>query len=93
MLSACGLVCSTCEYHPEPCPGCREVAGRPFWVNETVENRCVLFNCCEEKQFKTCGECSELPCKLFIELKDPSLSEEEHRREVDRRVARLREKA
>jgi hypothetical protein len=41
-------------------------------------------------KLNSCGDCAELPCKTFIDPKDPSLSDEEHRLEIDRRVTRLK---
>jgi hypothetical protein len=85
-LSICGLDCKSCDFYKVQCKGCREVSGKPFWT----ETGCALFECCSEKGFNTCGDCGELPCKQFIELKDPSISQEQHLREVENRVNRLR---
>ncbi|MCL2167473.1 MAG: hypothetical protein FWH49_09345, partial [Clostridiales bacterium] len=39
--------------------------------------------------FKTCGECAEVPCQLFYDWKDPSMSDEEHRQAVATNVSFL----
>ena len=50
-----------------------------------------LISCCRiENGFKSCGECSKLPCELILGTRDPSLSEEEFMKTVDERVKRLR---
>lgn len=85
-LSICGLDCNGCDFYQTDCEGCREVKGKPFWT----EIVCELFSCCSEKEFNTCGDCDELPCKLFIELKDPNISQEQHLKEVQNRVNRLK---
>lgn len=90
VLSSCGLVCSDCEYYPVPCSGCGEVKGQPFWVTEADIDVCLLFHCCAEKQINSCGACDNLPCKKFLEIKDPNMTLEEHREEVVRRVERLK---
>ena len=39
---------------------------------------CPLYDCCvNQKQQQHCGLCSEFPCAIFNELRDPSLSDEE----------------
>jgi len=39
---------------------------------------CPLYSCCvNTKQLEHCGLCSELPCETFLQLRDPSLSDEE----------------
>ena len=88
-LSVCGLVCSECAYHPKECGGCREVEGRPFWV-DPGSTGCELYQCSIDKQYDSCGDCAELPCKQFRELKDPNISDAEHLEELGRRVERLR---
>lgn len=85
-LSICGLECNECDFYQKECEGCREVKGKPFWTEEG----CELFFCCSEKEFITCGDCSELPCKMFVELKDPSVNQEQHLKEVKERVNRLK---
>ncbi len=95
MISACGLKCDDCEYYPEPCPGCFALKGSVFWAVEIMPSQvCPLFECSVfKKGFASCGECDELPCRLFIEMKDPSVTDEEHRRMIDVRVKRLRGKS
>jgi len=85
-LSVCGLDCSECDFHQTLCAGCREVEGKPFWI----EIGCELFSCSLEKNFNNSGDCLELPCEMFIELKDPNISDEEHLKEIENRVNRLK---
>ena len=85
-LSICGLDCNGCDFYQTDCEGCREVKGKPFWT----ETGCELFSCCSEKELNTCGDCDKLPCKLFIDLKDPNISQEQHLKEVQHRINRLK---
>ncbi|NLM97380.1 MAG: GNAT family N-acetyltransferase [Halanaerobiaceae bacterium] len=39
---------------------------------------------------KSCGDCGELPCKMFVALKDPNISQKEHLEEFKNRVNRLK---
>jgi len=92
MISACGLKCDECEFFGKTCDGCMIVKGQTFWAKEHMPNKtCPLFNCAvNEKSYKDCGDCAELPCKMFREMKDPNSSEEEHQQSLIRRVEILR---
>ena len=92
LISACGLICDECQFFNNPCNGCYNVAGKTFWAQEAATNKiCPLFNCAvNEKEFNNCGECSDLPCNKFKELKDPNITEEEHQLSIKKRVNILR---
>jgi hypothetical protein len=92
ILSACGLKCNECEFYNTTCTGCINVKGSTFWAKEMMPDKvCPLYNCSvNRKGFKDCGGCSELPCKMFLEMKDPKTSDEEHQMSILTRVAALR---
>jgi len=91
MLSSCGIQCNECEFFGQTCSGCPEVKGKPFWVKEMQVESCALYNCCaNEKSLSHCGHCSALPCSMFKEYKDPSMSDEEHAQSLKIRIERLR---
>lgn len=86
----CGLVCSECEYLGEQCNGCVDCSGKPFWAKDKP---CPIYDCCvNTKKFSHCGECKELPCKIFEDLRDPQLSDEEFRKQKEDRKKRLLER-
>jgi hypothetical protein len=91
-LSACGLACNECEFYNKTCTGCYAVEGSTFWAIEMMPNKvCPLFNCAiNDKKFKSCGDCADLPCKTFRGMKDPNLPEEEHEKSLLKRVEALR---
>lgn len=91
-ISACGLICEDCEFFNKTCAGCYNVKGSTFWAVEMMPQKvCPLYNCAiNEKGFLNCGDCSELPCKMFVEMKDPALSDQEHEESLVRRVDLLR---
>ena len=91
ILSACGLMCDECEFFTNTCQGCHEVEGSTFWAKETVASKiCPLYSCSvKNREFKDCGDCAELPCKCFREMKDPDTSDEDHLRMLELRVERL----
>ena len=78
LAAVCGLFCGTCEHLNTKCRGCGNQEGKPFWTTMMKVESCPLYNCCvNTKQLEHCGLCSELPCKTFNELRDPSLRDEE----------------
>lgn len=91
MLTLCGIYCDECQYFEKSCSGCQASEGKPFWLQFAQIDRCRLHKCCvDEKKFESCGQCPELPCDIFFELKDPGMSEEAHRKSIDERVRCLK---
>jgi len=92
VLSACGLICDECEFYNKTCTGCINVKGSTFWAKEMMPIKvCPLYDCSvNKKSYKNCGDCHELPCKMFREMKDPNSSEEEHQKSLITRAERLR---
>ncbi|MFN8239463.1 MAG: DUF3795 domain-containing protein [Bacteroidales bacterium] len=92
ILSVCGLKCDECEFFGKTCDGCVKVKGSTFWAKEMMPNKvCPLFDCAVNKKgFRNCGDCSELPCELFRNMKDPNSTDEEHQRMLGVRTALLR---
>ena len=91
IISACGANCNECRFYKNMCEGCFKVTGQPFWTADIFEDKtCPLFKCCvNEKKLIHCGKCSDLPCNLFYEMKDPEMSDEEHKKSVINRVDAL----
>jgi hypothetical protein len=90
-ISACGIKCEVCEFFNKSCTGCIHVKGSPFWAKEIVGGVCPLYDCAVNSMgYKNCGECSDLPCQMFLEMKDPNSTEEEHQASILTRVLRLR---
>ena len=93
-LSVCGLFCGECQFFQETCPGCREIKGKTFWAEEIMPKKvCPIFDCAvNDKKYKNCGECLQMPCNIFNELRDPNLSDEEHESSISERISRLKSK-
>jgi hypothetical protein len=52
---------------------------------------CPLYDCAVLKRnYSDCGDCDEVPCKMFREMKDPNSTDEEHQQGLIDRVARLK---
>ena len=91
-ISTCGLICDECEFFHKTCNGCKVVKGQTFWALEMMPSKtCSLYDCTiNQKKYKDCGDCKELPCDLFIKMKDPNSTEEEHQKSLKERVAILK---
>jgi len=92
LVSACGIECNTCPFYEKNCSGCHAVKGTPFWAMDHLQGKpCPLYDCSvNEKHMSNCGACAELPCRKFHDLKDPSVSEQEHMEGIEKRVKTLR---
>ncbi|MFA5364990.1 MAG: DUF3795 domain-containing protein [Candidatus Bathyarchaeia archaeon] len=78
LAASCGLFCGTCEHLKTKCSGCKNQKGKPFWTTMMNIEACPLYNCCvNTKHLEHCGECNEFSCQTFMEMRDPSLSDEE----------------
>ena len=90
-LSACGLVCDDCEFYGKQCSGCHQVKGMVFWASQEPGKTCRLYKCAViEKNYANCGSCKDLPCQMFRDMRDPSISIEEHEKGITARVLRLK---
>ena len=89
-ISPCGIDCAACEAYPTECASCRSVSGAPYWVPEVGIVACPLYECVVSKHsFSHCGECPELPCQLYYDTRDPSMSDEAFEASVQERVQNL----
>jgi hypothetical protein len=93
-ISVCGLICDECEYFNKNCSGCNGVKGQTFWAVQAMPNKtCPLYYCAvETKGQHHCGECKELPCPRYYEMKEPKTSEEEHKLGIAKRVKVLQKR-
>ena len=87
----CGIYCGVCEYLGKMCAGCGAVEGRPFWTAQVPGGVCPLHDCCRNrKKLEHCGLCAEFPCQTFLELRDPSLSDEAFKESLEKRASALK---
>lgn len=89
-LSCCGTECAECEYYGTMCKGCNASFGKVFHAPKG--QACPIYECTvNQKKLKGCGVCSNVPCDIWRETKDPSFSDEEFERNIQERVNRLME--
>ena len=90
----CGIYCRSCKFLGNKCEGSGKVNGVPFWVESMPSGICPVYDCCRnEKHLEHCGLCDEFPCKAFLELRDPAMSDEEFRESLEERSGSLRRRA
>ena len=90
-IGPCGVDCAGCADFKVGCEGCREIQGEVSWASSLNATVCPLYDCpVNKKGLASCGECAELPCRMFFDCRDPAVSLEVHEREIRERVARLR---
>ena len=93
IISCCGCVCSDCKFFGNTCKGCGAEKGAPYWVAYAELNTCPIYSCCiSERKYKKCSECGELPCYNYYDMKDPSMTDEEHNKTVVDRIKTLKGK-
>jgi hypothetical protein len=91
LAAPCGLYCGTCECLGVNCQGCGHQMGKPFWAAQFNMEICPLYDCsANKKEIEHCGMCNDLPCEIFISLRDPSLSDEEFEKSLAERQENLR---
>jgi hypothetical protein len=90
-LALCGIDCESCDSF-DSCGGCYKIEGKPFYIKDFGMEVCPLYDCpVSKKGYKSCAECSELPCQLFRDWKDPSVSDEVHLNSINERVRILKD--
>ena len=91
MIEVCGADCTTCPDYQKTCDGCRKIQGKVYWAAMIGTDVCPIYKCVSDKKLAHCGQCDQLPCNLYFDLKDPSYSDEEHKKGIQLRVVRLKE--
>ena len=91
-LSPCGINCGEFEACKEAgCEGCHALQGKPFFLKDFGVETCPLYDCpVNKKGFQTCAACGELPCQIYHDWKDPSMTDEEHINSIAERVKTLK---
>lgn len=90
MICPCGICCEKCPKFPKECAGCHAIKGRVFWARYVGADVCPIYQCAKDKRLAHCGDCAHVPCQLWVSLKDPALSDDEHQQSINERVAALK---
>lgn len=89
LISVCGTDCSACYCFGKMCNGCNSCAGKVFHAPEG--KACPIYDCVRNsKCMQNCGECGDVPCKIWFNTRDPKFSDEEFNENVAMRVQALK---
>lgn len=89
-LSVCGVNCSTdCRAYEEDCAGCNELQGRVSWAYFYERERCPIYECAEEKGLASCGDCCYAPCHVWMDTRNPDVTDEEFQADINKRLSNL----
>jgi len=90
-FAPCGIDCETCPFKDDCGGGCFECGGKPFYIKDFGVELCPIYDCAVNKMgYKSCIDCPDLPCQLFYDWRDPSMTEEEHNQSINERVAAMK---
>ena len=90
VMSSCGLYCDECEEFTGRCQGgCPRIKGQVWWASSAGGETCPLYSCAVKHKVHNCGQCSEFICKLIEDMRDPSITEKEHKKSIEARRAAL----
>jgi hypothetical protein len=94
MLCVCGASCDGCKELGKECPSdCNSIKGRVYWAKYLNKEVCPVYQCVDDHGYKNCGDCAQIPCRTWTELKDPSMSAEDHQKSIQTRVTILKKQA
>ena len=89
-LSCCGTECSSCGFYGKLCQGCNESCGKVF--HAPSGNACPIYQCCVRKhRLVSCAACGDLPCSIWQETRDPALSQDAFRKDIEHRIRNLKQ--
>lgn len=89
LLSVCGTDCGACYCFGKMCNGCNACEGKVFHAPEG--KACPIYDCVKNgRGLHDCGQCGELPCKIWSDTRDPKYTDEEFHANVAMRVQALR---
>ncbi len=91
-FTVCGCRCSDCaSFSKNECAGCEQIRGKVWWAAYINAEICPVYDCVINKhKYNDCGDCPELPCTLWYEMKDPTYSQEQHEQGIRERVRNLK---
>ena len=91
MLCVCGACCEGCCGYSKECGGsCEATQGRVFWAQYIGAEVCPVYQCVKDNGYKNCGDCEKIPCETWFAVKDPATSDEDHKKSIEERVAKLK---
>lgn len=92
-MTLCGTYCEECDHFQNQCQGCESIQGKVYWAPYVGKEICPIYDCCiNQRKLSHCGQCLDLPCHIYYDTQDPSLSKEEHDLGVIQRTNELKKR-
>jgi len=92
ILSKCGVCCSTdCKAFKVECDGCNEIEGKVSWAKFYGKTLCPIYKCVVQKGVLSCDECEKAPCDIWLQTRNPDISDEEFQADIDSRLNNFKE--
>lgn len=89
--SKCGVICAeNCRAYKVECEGCNELEGKVSWAVYYDKTHCPIYSCATDKGLSSCAFCGQAPCRLWLETRDPSASDEAFERDISTRLKNLK---
>ncbi|MDK2807927.1 MAG: hypothetical protein PWP24_661 [Clostridiales bacterium] len=90
-LSCCGTDCTRCSFYGNMCQGCNETGGKVFHAPKG--KACPIYACAvQQNKRANCARCDQLPCEIWMNTRDPQMSEEQFLASVQERIDCLKNK-
>ena len=91
MITKCGVICAVdCPAYNTECAGCNDLSGKISWAKYLGLEKCPIYSCIVSKGLSDCGQCGDAPCKLWLETRDPSASDEGFAADLAKRLENLK---
>ena len=74
----------------KPCEGCNAIHEKILLNRNISLNICPIYVCVTNRQYKHCGECEQIPCDIYYELKDPFITDSVHKLNIEERIKVLK---
>ena len=86
ILSVCGLCAMNAIFLIQNARVVMQLKERLSGQRHPLQMHSVLYtnSAVIDNNYNSYGQCSELPCKKFIDLKDPDISDEQHYKSIDK---------
>ncbi len=90
-LSCCGTDCLKCSFYGSTCQGCNESCGKVFHASKG--KACPIYECAVIKNKRAnCCDCDQIPCDVWLNTKDPRMTDEQFMSSVEERRNCLKNK-
>ena len=92
-ISKCGVICEVdCHAFALECAGCNQLQGQVSWAAFYGKDTCPIFACALSNGYDNCGQCPDVPCKIWFQTRNPAATDEEFEADIRKRLKNLHSK-